>query len=69
MRIYLQPPHPSGSVDQSVRIAHQLLHNFHIASARPAGIVNEQGVILIEAHDIMKALDLLREAGLRAVVG
>ena len=66
MRIFIQPPHASGSVDQSVRTAHELLHNSKIFSARPGGIINEWGVVLIGATEVTHALAVLKEAGMRA---
>jgi hypothetical protein len=59
MRIFIQPPHASGSVDQSVRSAHELLHNSNIFSARLGGIINDSGVVLIEANEVMQALAVL----------
>ena len=68
MRIYIQPPHLSGSVEQSIQTAHQLLHESSIFSARLGSIINERGVLLIEARDIAKALAVLNDAGMRAVM-
>ena len=68
MRIFIQPPHANGSVDQSVRSAHELLHNSNIFSARLGGVLNDRGVVLIEATDVTQALTVLRKAGMRAVV-
>jgi hypothetical protein len=68
MRIYIQPPHVNGSIDGSVRTAHEILHRLAITSARPGGIINDRGVILIEACDVTKALAVLKQAGLRAVL-
>jgi hypothetical protein len=71
MRIYIQSPNFSGSVDGSVRTAYQLLQN-SITSARPGGIINDQGnargVILIEPCDVTMALSLLKKAGIRAAL-
>jgi len=69
MRIFLEPPHVSGLVDNSVRTAHELLHNSNIFSARLGGILNDRGVVLIEATDVTQALAVLRKAGMRAIVG
>jgi hypothetical protein len=66
MRIFIQPPRASDSVDQSVRSAHDLLHNSNIFSARPGGIMNDQGALLVEARELMEALGVLRKAGMRA---
>src|ERR1700722_16876640 len=46
MRIFIQPPHAGGSVDQSVRTANELLHRSNIFSARPGGAINDRGVVL-----------------------
>jgi hypothetical protein len=37
MRIFIQPPHAGGSVDQSVRTAHALLHNSRYSPRGPVG--------------------------------
>jgi hypothetical protein len=66
MRIFIQPPHAGGSVDQSVRTAHELLHNSKILSARPGGVIYDRGVVLIEAAEVTHALAVLKEAGMRA---
>jgi hypothetical protein len=67
MRIYFQPPH-LDSVDQSVQKAQLLLRNFDIAAKHPGGSINELGVLLVEARDIGKALAVLNDAGMRAVM-
>jgi hypothetical protein len=66
MRIFIQPPHAGGSVDQSVRTANELLHRSNIFSARPGGAINDRGVVLVEATEIARALAVLRKAGMRA---
>ena len=68
MRIFIQPPHAGGSVDQSVRTAYELLHRLNILSARPGGIFNDRGVVLIEATEVPEALAALKKAGMRAVM-
>jgi hypothetical protein len=68
MRIYIQPPHVNGSIDGSLQTAHEILHRLAITSARPGGIINDRGVILIEACDVTRALAVLKQAGLRAVL-
>jgi len=68
MRIYIQPPHLNGSTEGSLRTVHEILHRLAITSARPGGIINDRGVILIEACDVTKALAVLKQAGLRAVL-
>jgi hypothetical protein len=66
MRIFIQPPHAGGSVDQSVRTAHELLHNSKIFSSRPGGVIYDRGVVLIEAAEVTHALAVLKKAGMRA---
>jgi hypothetical protein len=72
MRIFIQSPNVSGSIDGSLRTAHRLLHSSAITSARPGGIINDQGnargVILIEPCDVTMALSLLKKAGIRAAL-
>ena len=68
MRIYIQPPYVSGTVYKSVRAALDTLRNSNITSARPDGSLEDRGAILIEARDVTKALAVLREAGMRAVM-
>jgi hypothetical protein len=67
MRIYLPPPH-FGSVDQSVQKAQILLRNFDITTKHFGGSINEMGVLVVEARDIAKALAVLNDAGMRAIM-
>ena len=68
MRIYIQPPYVSGTVYNSVRTALNTLRDSNIMSARPDGSLQHCGAILIEAGEVTKALAVLREAGMRAVM-
>jgi hypothetical protein len=68
MRIYIQPPPVNGSIDGSLQTAHEILHSSAITSARLGGVIHDRGVILIEAYDVTKALAVLKQAGLRAIL-
>ena len=73
MRIYLESPSlGNGTIDGDVRAAHRLLRNSLILSARAGGVIsmrgNDRGVILIEASDVTKALDVLKKAGMSAAI-
>jgi hypothetical protein len=67
MRIYLQPPH-LGSVDQSVQKAQLLLRSFDIVAKHFGGSINDLGVLMVEARDVAKAVAVLNDAGMRAVM-
>lgn len=63
-RIFVQPQ--SGrSFNNIVQEAHEILQKAGITS-RLGGIINGQGVILVDFVDLPRALEMLLRAGLRA---
>jgi hypothetical protein len=66
-RIYLQPFHLK-SVTKACEQLTPAAPIFRYFSPCPGGVVNDLGVILIEARDITKDLAVLGDAGMRAVV-
>jgi hypothetical protein len=66
-RIFVQPP--SGrSFNNIAQEAHDILRNAGFTSARlGGGMINGQGVVLVDLTDVSEALKTLTSAGLRAV--
>jgi hypothetical protein len=65
-RIFVQPP--SGrSFHNIAQEALDILRKAGITSARLGGIINNQGVVLVDLPDASEALETLLLAGLRAV--
>jgi hypothetical protein len=67
MRIFVQPPEIGGSLNNVAQQAHNILRKAGIASTRLGGIINDQGVVLVDSADVPGALKVLTRAGLRAV--
>jgi hypothetical protein len=64
-RIFVQPP--SGSSFHNItQQAHEILRMAGITSARLGGIINNQGVVIVDLVDLPRALEALIRAGLRA---
>lgn len=65
-RIFVQPR--SGSSFHNIaQEAYDVLRKAGIASARLGGIINGQGVVLVDLVDVAESLEALKVAGLRAV--
>ena len=67
MKIFVQPPEIGGSHNEIAQRAHDILGKAGIASARLGGMINVNGVVLVDQIDVPQALKALTRAGLRAV--
>ena len=67
MRIFVKPLKDEGAVSSIVHEAFDALRSAGITSARIGGIINNQGVVLVDAPDCAFALAMLERAGFAAV--
>ena len=66
MRIFVQPPEMGDSPDGLVLRACDVLREKRVYSARPGGIINGSGVVLINPLELADALAALNQAGIPA---
>jgi hypothetical protein len=52
MKIFVQPSEIGGSLNNIAQQAHDILLKAGIASARLGGIINDQGVVLVDIVDV-----------------
>ena len=64
-RIFVQAPR-GRSLHNITQEAHDILRKAGITSARLGGIIDSQGVVLVDLEDASEALKTLALAGLRA---
>jgi hypothetical protein len=67
MRIFVKPLKDEMAVSSIAQEAFDALRSAGITSARIGGIVNDQGVVLVDAPDCAFALAMLVRAGFTAV--
>jgi hypothetical protein len=67
MRIFVKPTENDASITNVAQEAFDALRSAGISSARIGGIVNDQGVVLVDGGDIAFALTMLERAGFTAV--
>jgi hypothetical protein len=67
MRIFVKPLKYEMAVSSIAQEAFEALRNAGVTSARIGGIVNDQGVVLVDASDCAFALAMLSRAGFTAV--
>jgi hypothetical protein len=67
MRIFVKPPEDGARITNVAQEALEALRSAGIASARIGGYINESGVVLVDPPDARKAVQVLTNAGLRAV--
>jgi hypothetical protein len=68
MRVFIQPRNLSGTVDQTIRQALEILREAGIQSAREGGSINDRAIVLVAPKEIPEALTVLGNAGIRAAV-
>jgi hypothetical protein len=67
MRIFVKPSKDERAVSSIAQEAFDALRSAGITSARIGGIVNDQGVVLVDGADCAFALTMLARAGFTAV--
>ena len=67
MRIFVNLPDGNNAAFDIVQRAFDILQNSGIYSARLGGLINNQGVVLVDFSDKPRALLVLTRAGLQAV--
>jgi hypothetical protein len=67
MRIFVKPTENDASITNVAQEAFDALRSAGISSARIGGIINDQGVVLVDGGDIAFALTMLERAGFTAV--
>jgi hypothetical protein len=67
MRIFVKSLNHEGAVSSIPQEAFDALRNAGITSARIGGIINDQGVVLVDGADCAFALTMLERAGFTAV--
>lgn len=67
MRIFVRPLTCEGAVSSIAQEAFDALRSAGITSARIGGIINDQGVVLVDGADCAFALTMLERAGFTAV--
>jgi hypothetical protein len=67
MRIFLAPPYPGGSANQSARQAFEVLRKAGVASARTGEGIRDEAVVLVDLRDVAKSLAVLEKAQIRVL--